>query len=352
MKKKALNVTIYEKDVRIKFIDGVKAYAALSAAVNKDGILNRSYIYYAIQSAAVFLGFFACLVAIFYSSNLYLVAALSVIFGFFAVQIAGLVHDSGHRTVFKSTKNNDILGYLCSAFVVIPFSKWKVRHNKHHANPNEEGEDPDINIPIVSFTEQHLKSRSKFEKSLLKYQAYIYYPILTLTAFAERNIQFLFSKEYYTKEKNLLELGLFLIGFFAWFVLPFLVFPFSKAAVVFLATNLSTGFYIGNIFAPNHKGMPEVKKGVKLSFFEHQIVTTRNVRGSWLNDLVYMGLNYQMEHHLFPNCPRNKLKLITPHLKKACKRMGLEYTETGVIESNKIIVSELHQIAANASASR
>ncbi|MBI3397484.1 acyl-CoA desaturase [Candidatus Woesebacteria bacterium] len=349
MKKKSdLNITISEKDVKLKIIDGVKAYAQLSAAVNKEGILDRDYVFYTAHTSFILLGFFATLAVIYFTQNLYIVTLLCLVFGFFAVQIAGLVHDAGHRTVFNSTKNNDLFGYFCSAFVVIPFSRWKTRHNAHHANPNEEGEDPDINIPVVSFTEEHLRSRSKFERSLLKYQAYIYYPILTLTAFAERNIQFIFNGDYSLKKKNTVELILFIFGFCLWFVVPFLVFPFAKAAIVFLVSNLMTGFYIGNIFAPNHKGMPEVKKGVKLSFFEHQIITTRNVRGSKINDLVYMGLNYQMEHHLFPNCPRNKLKLITPHLKKMCKQMGLEYTETGVIESNKIIVSELNKIAAAA----
>lgn len=103
-----------------------------------------------------------------------------------------------------------------------------------------------------------------------------------------------------------------------------------------------------NIFAPNHKGMPQLPKDIKISFMEHQIMTTRNIYGHWLTDFVYLGLNYQIEHHLFPNCPRNKLKLITPYVEDICRKMNLEFTRVSVLESNKIILSELNRIAKTA----
>ncbi len=129
------------------------------------------------------------------------------------------------------------------------------------------------------------------------------------------------------------------------FILPFIAFDVSKALVVILSINISGGFYFSNIFAPNHKGMPEFKKGEKLSFLEQSIITSRNIKGGVLTELFFVGLNWQIEHHLFTNCPRNKLKLVTPHVKKLCRKLGLEYTEVGIIETNKIILNELNQVA-------
>jgi len=67
------------------------------------------------------------------------------------------------------------------------------------------------------------------------------------------------------------------------------------------------------------------------------------VEGGFLTDIILVGLNYQIEHHLFTNCPRNKLKLITPYVKRLCKRLGLDYCEVNLLETNKIIVKELHK---------
>ena len=91
--------------------------------------------------------------------------------------------------------------------------------------------------------------------------------------------------------------------------------------------------------------MPEIKKGLKLSFLEQSIITSRNLKGGFLTELFFIGLNLQIEHHLFTNCPRNKLKLITPYAKKLCHEMGLEYTDVGIIETNKIILDELRKVA-------
>lgn len=329
---------------KIDLIDGSKAYSKLSGIINEEGVLKRDYIYYTFLSIVAFGGFFLSLFLIIVANSLSAIVLFSSIFAFFSVQVAGLIHDCGHRAIFKSSKYNDYFGHICSAVVAIPYTNWKIRHNKHHASPNEEDADPDINFPFISFTTDRYRRKKGLEKILSKYQAYIYFPILTLTVFIERNFIFLFSKK---SRKNLktLEKTFFLIGVFTWFILPFVIFDPAKAITFFLTSNMLTGFYIANIFAPNHKGMPEIKKGAEISFIEQQIMTTRNIKASWFVDFVYLGLNYQMEHHLFPNCPRNKLKLITPHLKKLCKQMDLEFTETSVLESNKIIISELHSVA-------
>lgn len=131
------------------------------------------------------------------------------------------------------------------------------------------------------------------------------------------------------------------LGMFLWYILPFFIFPFWKAFLFFILTNEVAGFYMLNIFAPNHKGMPQMEKEVKISFLEHQIMTARNIYGHWLTDYLYLGLNYQIEHHLFPNCPRNKLNNITPYVRAICRKYKLSYAQMGIIESNRFILSEL-----------
>ena len=100
------------------------------------------------------------------------------------------------------------------------------------------------------------------------------------------------------------------------------------------------GVYMGSVFAPNHKGMPILEKEDEMDYLHQQVLTARDVKGSPLADFWYGGLNYQVEHHLFPNMPRNNL------VRSFCKERGIPYHETGVWQSHKEILGFLHEVSA------
>jgi fatty acid desaturase len=80
-------------------------------------------------------------------------------------------------------------------------------------------------------------------------------------------------------------------------------------AFAFIGVQLAVfGVYMGASFAPNHKGMPILPHDSKVDFLRRQVLTSRNIKGNWLMDTFMGGLNYQIEHHLFPNMPRPHLK--------------------------------------------
>ena len=111
-------------------------------------------------------------------------------------------------------------------------------------------------------------------------------------------------------------------------------------AILFaLVHHALTGLYLASIFAPNHKGMPLTSDREPLGFLRAQVLTARNIRGNWLIDLVYGGLNYQIEHHLFPTCPRSSLSLVRPHVRAYCQTRGIAYCETSFAESWRAIVA-------------
>ena len=76
------------------------------------------------------------------------------------------------------------------------------------------------------------------------------------------------------------------------------------------------GLYLGCSFAPNHKGMPTLTEADRLDFLRRQVLTSRNVRGGCLVDFVLGGLNYQIEHHLFPSMPRPNLRHAQPIVRR------------------------------------
>lgn len=323
--------------------EATQAYSRLKSEVSRAGILDRSLSFYAPLVLFAFLGYGLSVGAIVALENFPLLALACLGFSFFSVQVAGIMHDSGHRAIFRSNRNNEFLGYVSGLLLGMVFDNWKTRHNTHHAHPNEEDLDPDMEIPFVATSEYLYLKKGVAQRWLMKYQAYYYYPLGSIVSFSNR----LGSITYFWRDgagKSAWKLALYLCGVAFLFVSPFVAFPLSKAVFVFLLVHVSTGIYLANCFAPNHKGMPLVGKGAVMSFLEQQVITGRNVRGGLVTDMMLVGLNHQVEHHLFPYCPRNKLRLLQPYVKRVCADLGLEYTEVGLLETNRILLRELHSV--------
>jgi fatty acid desaturase len=323
--------------------DSTAAYAGLKATIVAEGVLERSYGFYAALCAFAFGGFAVSAWAVLSLENYAYLALACLAFSFFSVQLGGLMHDCGHRAVFARVRNNDILGYICAALLGMVFDNWKSRHNAHHAHPNQEDLDPDMEIPLIATSEELYRAKTGFQRWLVRYQAFYYYPLGAIVSFSNR----LGSVTYFVKDAsaaNLWKFALWGAGVLLLFVSPFVLFPLTKAAFVFLLVHVSSGIYLMNCFAPNHKAMPQVGKDEEMSFFEQQVITSRNVRGGFLTDLMLVGLNYQIEHHLFPSTPRNKLKLLKPHVEAACRELGIAYTESGFIETNRALITALRDV--------
>jgi len=108
------------------------------------------------------------------------------------------------------------------------------------------------------------------------------------------------------------------------------------------------GLYMGASFAPNHKGMPVLPKDSKVDFLRRQVLTSRNIRGGWYMNIFMGGLNYQIEHHLFPSMPRPHLKRAREITKEYCQSKNILYTEANVLESYAIVIAYLNRVGLSA----
>ena len=104
--------------------------------------------------------------------------------------------------------------------------------------------------------------------------------------------------------------------------------------------------YLGISFAPNHKGMPLIEAGAPASFARRQVVTARNITGGRFTDFMLGGLNYQIEHHLFPSMPRPNLRRVQGLVRNFCAAADLCYSEESFAESFRLIVHHLSDVGA------
>jgi fatty acid desaturase len=312
-------------------------YATLSRQVRQAGLLDRRPGYYAWKIAVTALALAAGWAAFFLLGDswwqLGTAAFLAVIF----TQIGFLGHDAGHRQIFGSRRANYILGVLCGNLGIgLSIGWWASKHNRHHAHPNTEGADPDIMISVLAFSGAQARASRGIQRLVFRYQAYLLVPMLfgeaiglhasSIRAVTRRAGQH--RERHWTWEAVLL--GVHVVGYLA---AVFLVLP-PVRAVAFIAVQQGLfGFYLGCSFAPNHKGMPVLAASEKTDFLRRQVLTSRNVRGGWLTDLAVGGLNYQIEHHLFPSMPRPNLRRSQALVAAFCAEHDLPYCQATLFGS-------------------
>jgi len=143
---------------------------------------------------------------------------------------------------------------------------------------------------------------------------------------------------------RVLEATLLAAHFAAYLGAVFFVLSPVKAVVFILVNQGLLGFYLGCSFAPNHKGMPILAASDDTDFLRRQVLTSRNVRGGWLTDFALGGLNYQIEHHLFPSMPRPNLRRAQGLVAAFCADRGVPYAQTSLLGSYAQVLRHLHDV--------
>ncbi|HET6856192.1 MAG TPA: acyl-CoA desaturase [Streptomyces sp.] len=321
-------------------------FARLSKKVIAAGLMSRRPGYYAARIAvvaALYIGGWAAFVLVGDSWWTLAVAGfLAVVFG----QVALLTHDMAHRQVFRLRKASERSGWIAgNAGIGMGYGWWQDKHTRHHANPNHEDLDPDVFPDVLVWSQDQARVAKGLPRLLGRSQAFLFFPLLTLEGFSLHvaGVRGLANPAL----KNRKTEGALLFGHFAVYLAAlFLVLP-PGMAIAFLAVHQCLfGVYLGSIFAPNHKGMPILKGDDRPDFLRRQVLTSRNVRGGWFIDIALGGLNYQIEHHLFPSMPSPHLRKAQVIVRRHCEELGISYLETGLLTSYKQALASLHHAGA------
>jgi fatty acid desaturase len=323
---------------------GGSDFADLMRQVKTAGLLERRRGYYLTKIAvtgALFVAAWTVFVAL---GDSWWQLAVAAVLAFVFTQIGFIGHDAGHRQIFRSKRANYLVGLVHGNLAIgLSYGWWVDKHNRHHAHPNTEDKDPDIDIGALAFTaEQAYAKRGRVARFIARRQRYLFLPLLMLEA-----VQLHVSSVHAVAGRGLrhrtweaLFLGLHAAGYLA---AVLLVLPPVKAVVFVVVQQALFGLYLGCSFAPNHKGMPMLAADDRTDFLRRQVLTARNVRGYWLVDFALGGLNYQIEHHLFPSMPRPNLRRSQPIVREFCRQHGVAYCETTLLRSYAQALQHLHQ---------
>jgi fatty acid desaturase len=322
-------------------------YAQLSRDIKASGLLHRRGRFYAVRITVV-VGLLAgtwTAFGLIGSSWWQLVTAVMLAALF--TQIGFLGHDAGHRQIFRSKHLNDVVGMLhANLGIGFSYAWWINKHNRHHANPNTEGRDPDIRVEPLAFTDGQAARHRGLRRLLIRLQGYLFVPLLTLEALSlhASSVTALFRPGL---KRRPAEIALLATHLALYLTAVFLVLSPLQAVVFIVVHQGLFGVYLGSSFAPNHKGMPILAEDNDLDYLRRQVLTSRNVRGGWFTDIAVGGLNYQIEHHLFPSMPRPNLRRAQTIIRQFCREHGVSYCETSLFRSWRQVLRHLDTVGAS-----
>mmetsp|Transcript_10084 Transcript_10084/g.14234 ORF Transcript_10084/g.14234 Transcript_10084/m.14234 type:complete len:118 (+) Transcript_10084:1141-1494(+) len=105
------------------------------------------------------------------------------------------------------------------------------------------------------------------------------------------------------------------------------------------------GFMLALVFGLGHNGMSTYDASDRPDFWKLQVTTTRNVTSNMFVDWFCGGLQYQVDHHLFPSVPRHNLPKVHSLVSSFCKENDVEYYEAGMIKGTVEVLVHLKKIS-------
>ncbi|MFF5211536.1 fatty acid desaturase family protein [Streptosporangium sp. NPDC000396] len=319
-------------------------FARLSRRIAREGLLERRPGYYAVRIGLVASLFAAGWAAFFAVGDSWYQLLVAFFLALVFAQVALLAHDLAHRQVFRTRRASEIAGLLAGNLGIgMSYGWWMDKHTRHHANPNHEDHDPDVSPDVLVWSVDQAVTSRGLARFLGRYQAFLFFPLLTLEAFNLHVSSFRALSRPSLRNRGM-EAALLAGHVAVYLVTLFAVLPPGKAVVFFLVHQAVFGVYLGCTFAPNHKGMPMLSGEDRLDFLRRQVLTSRNVHGGWVMDTVLGGLNYQIEHHLFPSMPTANLRRAQPIVRAYCEELGIDYLETGLVSSYRQALRHMHAV--------
>ncbi|EXG79705.1 fatty acid desaturase family protein [Cryptosporangium arvum] len=321
-------------------------YGLLARRITAAGLLDRRPGYYAVRTGLLLaLGLAAAAAYLSLGDSwaqLWVAAGVAVL----SAQLGLLAHDIAHRQVFRTARASGIAGRIVGNLGIgMGYGWWSEKHTRHHANPNHSELDPDVAPDLLVWSEEQARDARGAARVVGRWQAFLFFPLLTFEG-VNLHVASILALRRPTMRHRVLEAALLLAHFVGYVAALLLVLSPGRALAFAAVHHAVLGVYLGCTFAPNHKGMPEPAEEHRRDFLRRQVLTSRNVRGGPILDVALGGLNYQIEHHLFPSMPTANLPKAQPIVRAYCAEIGVPYGETGLIDSYAQALRHMHRVGA------
>ncbi|KAE8325737.1 fatty acid desaturase-domain-containing protein [Aspergillus sergii] len=338
-----------------------KKYRALDQRIRDEGLYNCNYFSYFIECCRYTL--FAALSYLFLRSGWY--ATSGFFLGCFWHQLVFTAHDSGHMGITHHFHVDSVIGIIIADYLGgLSLGWWKRNHNVHHIVTNAPEHDPDIeHMPFFAISHRFLTSlRSTyyerimtfdaFANFMLRYQNYLYYPILLFGRFNLYRLswEYLLCGQAPKKGPAWWHRWFEMAGqvfFWYWFgyAVVYRSIPDWSSRLVFILISHMVTAPLHVQITLSHFAMSTADLGVNESFPQKMLRTTMDVDcPTWL-DFFHGGLQFQAIHHLYPRIPRHNLRRTQKLVMEFCRDTGIPYAVFTFYDGNKEVIGKLGDVA-------
>lgn len=361
--------SILPRSLGVKDDEATLAFRVLTKKIEKAGLFETDYTFY-YKKMAIYTALFSLILAgVFLSEKLFVHALSGALLGIFWQQMAFIGHDLGHNSVTHSRIYDSYLGLFCGNFCTgISIGWWKRSHNVHHIATNSCTYDPDIqHLPVFAVDPVLVTTKlfstyacmymplSDITHVFVKYQHFLYYPVMAFARFNLyiQSLNHALRLSYYGTAGDLiwrqnLQIAS-LAGFWTWLLALTLSLPTWQSRIVFfLPAHMVAGILHVQITL-SHFPM-ETYTGVTYDdssngYLRTQLATTLDVDCSTAMDWFHGGLQFQVEHHLWPRLPRHNLRRVKEIFESFCKEHKLVYNHATFFKANCMVVDTLKETA-------
>jgi fatty acid desaturase len=322
-------------------------FRALASQVRATGLLDRRPGYYGVKITLTVLALFAGWALFVIVGDSWATLAVAALLGTVFTQLGFIGHDAGHNQVFGTRRRNRLLGFAVgNALIGLSFGWWVPKHNAHHDHPNEIGLDPDIGEGFaLPASDEPGEGRGPVASWLARWQAPLFFPLMLLRS-SGMHVLGIGRLARRRDRASAVEASLIALHAALYLTVVLLVLSPLKALAFVVVQQAVFSVYLGISFAPNHKGMPIVESATTAGFARRQVVTARNISGGRLTAFMLGGLNFQIEHHLFPSMPRPNLRRVQGLVRDFCVATDLGYSEENFVGSFRQIIAHLSEAGA------
>jgi fatty acid desaturase len=324
-------------------------HRALAIELGAAGCFRPAPVRTAGHAAIIAGGYAAGYAVLLHAPALWLRLPVLVALAFLTVQAGFVAHQAGHLAITRHRALADALGQLFHTFfTALCYSYFQHIHRRHHPHCNDRSRDPDMQSDFVSMYAESAREKRGFARWITRRQGALVWALIWLQGFTLK----IDSLRYLAREPRAtrVDQAFLALHFAFWFLPPLLVLGAADAFINYAVMTLFIGAYTGCVFVVNHVGTRVIEPGEKLSYFHHEIAVTRNLGDSWLDDLVFGGVNNHIEHHLFPAMPSARLRAARRVTRAFCARHGIAYREMSWLDGAREVTRHFSAMARHAEA--
>jgi len=281
------------------------------------------------------------------------------IVGLFIVALGSMgvstnTHMWSHGAASRNKRLNSFMTHFGYPFFLqLSAAYW---HNKHivvhHPHPNVVGVDDDATLaPFFALTIEEAEQLTGIRGFIFKYQGYIFPFAIILNAFGVviTGWNYLIRQLIQTRGRDpklWLDFSILILHYLVWMVIPCFFFDVADVLLFTLARYALISYGLFFLFAPAHYPAEAVMldpTAMDADRVYAQAATTVNFSTGWFGRLLCAGVDYQIEHHLFPTICHTRHRELSPLVKEYFEQHGYPYRTLGwaeaILKSMHIVVS-------------